>query len=258
MRTIRRLSVMLSILLSLAAVTQAQEMTKDQWQQSMREATQKRDALQKEVQSLEADVVKLKTENSTLAQQLDKCHQELLALLGTTDAKLKAFGASLDKIDKYLNDLSGLSNQDLLARKAELDTVQAMITGAKSDKMSYLPDFTGRLQEEQIKLDALKQSLKNLLASSGQYYTVGTWGKNRDCLWNISKKPNVYDNAFLWPKIWQGNRDQIKNPDIIHPGQKLKIPAKAPLTAQETSAMKLYWHQRVEVGDTEHPKSAEK
>ena len=32
-------------------------------------------------------------------------------------------------------------------------------------------------------------------------YTVGTWKKDRDCLWNIAKKPTIYDNPFLWPKI---------------------------------------------------------
>ena len=62
--------------------------------------------------------------------------------------------------------------------------------------------------------------------------------------WNIAKKPKIYDNPFLWPKIWQGNRDQIKNPDIIHPGQKLKIPPKADLTKSERTALRSYWAKK--------------
>lgn len=27
-----------------------------------------------------------------------------------------------------------------------------------------------------------------------------------------------------WKQIWDANRDQVKDPDLIHPGQKLKIP----------------------------------
>lgn len=27
-----------------------------------------------------------------------------------------------------------------------------------------------------------------------------------------------------WKQVWDANRDQIKDPDMIHPGQKLKIP----------------------------------
>jgi hypothetical protein len=59
-------------------------------------------------------------------------------------------------------------------------------------------------------------------------------------LWNIARKPTIYDNAFHWPKIWQANRDQIKNPDIIYPGQNLKIPPKAELTAEEKFAARRY------------------
>ena len=33
-----------------------------------------------------------------------------------------------------------------------------------------------------------------------------------------------YGNANEWPKIFEANRDQIKDPDLIHPGQTLKIP----------------------------------
>jgi nucleoid-associated protein YgaU len=33
-----------------------------------------------------------------------------------------------------------------------------------------------------------------------------------------------YGNANLWNKIYQANKDTIKNPDLIHPGQQLIIP----------------------------------
>jgi nucleoid-associated protein YgaU len=45
-----------------------------------------------------------------------------------------------------------------------------------------------------------------------------------DSLSKISKK--LYGDANQWKRIFEANRDQIKNPDLIHPGQKLKIPAK--------------------------------
>lgn len=46
------------------------------------------------------------------------------------------------------------------------------------------------------------------------YYTV----KKGDCLWNIGKRYGVSSDD-----IWEWNRDQIKNPDLIFPGQVLKI-----------------------------------
>jgi nucleoid-associated protein YgaU len=43
-----------------------------------------------------------------------------------------------------------------------------------------------------------------------------------DSLSKISKQ--YYGDANQWRKIYEANRDQIKNPDLIHPGQKLIIP----------------------------------
>ena len=43
-----------------------------------------------------------------------------------------------------------------------------------------------------------------------------------DSLSKIAKK--IYGNAGRWKEIWEANKDQIKNPDLIHPGQVLKIP----------------------------------
>ncbi|RLD17404.1 MAG: hypothetical protein DRI36_03900 [Caldiserica bacterium] len=55
-------------------------------------------------------------------------------------------------------------------------------------------------------------------------YTVGTWEKDRDCLWNISKKKYIYNDPWKWKRIYQANKNKIKNPDLIYPGQVLKIP----------------------------------
>ena len=34
-----------------------------------------------------------------------------------------------------------------------------------------------------------------------------------------------YGDAHKWRQIYEANRDQIKDPDLIHPGQVLTIPA---------------------------------
>jgi nucleoid-associated protein YgaU len=43
-----------------------------------------------------------------------------------------------------------------------------------------------------------------------------------DSLSKIAKK--VYGNPNRWKEIWEANKDKVKNPDLIHPGQELKIP----------------------------------
>ena len=55
-------------------------------------------------------------------------------------------------------------------------------------------------------------------AAPGQTYTV----KKGDSLSKIAKR--VYGDAQQWRKIYEANRDLIENPDLIHPGQVLKLP----------------------------------
>ena len=43
-----------------------------------------------------------------------------------------------------------------------------------------------------------------------------------DSLSKIAKK--IYGDAGRWKEIWEANKDKVKNPDLIHPGQELKIP----------------------------------
>jgi nucleoid-associated protein YgaU len=55
-------------------------------------------------------------------------------------------------------------------------------------------------------------------AEAGSTYTV----KSGDSLSAIAKRE--YGDAGQWRRIFEANRDQIKDPDLIHPGQELKIP----------------------------------
>lgn len=55
-------------------------------------------------------------------------------------------------------------------------------------------------------------------APAAQTYTV----VSGDSLSKIAKR--VYGNANRWREIFEANRDQISNPDLIRPGQVLKIP----------------------------------
>lgn len=54
--------------------------------------------------------------------------------------------------------------------------------------------------------------------SNNGYYTV----KSGDTLWAISKK--YYASGSLYNKIYNANKDKIRNPNLIYPGQRLVIP----------------------------------
>lgn len=55
-------------------------------------------------------------------------------------------------------------------------------------------------------------------APAARTYTV----KAGDSLSKIAQRE--YGEASAWKRIFEANRDTIKNPDLIHPGQTLKLP----------------------------------
>jgi len=58
----------------------------------------------------------------------------------------------------------------------------------------------------------------------GGYLVVGG-----DNLWNIAGQDTIYGNPFMWPLIYKTNSGQIKDADLIYPGQYFYIPkAKGP------------------------------
>jgi len=57
-----------------------------------------------------------------------------------------------------------------------------------------------------------------VIAAQADHYTV----QKGDSLSKIAGA--AYGDIFSWPKIWSANRDKIHNPNLIFPGQELKIP----------------------------------
>ncbi|AGT42808.1 DUF4398 domain-containing protein [Treponema pedis] len=59
-------------------------------------------------------------------------------------------------------------------------------------------------------------------------YRIRTWRGERDCLWNIAGKKEVYDNPFMWKKLFDANKDKLpdaSNPNWVEPGIILTIPS---------------------------------
>lgn len=48
--------------------------------------------------------------------------------------------------------------------------------------------------------------------------------KRGETLPQIAAQPDVYGDALMWPLIYRANRDQIRDPKRIWPGQVLRIP----------------------------------
>ena len=61
-----------------------------------------------------------------------------------------------------------------------------------------------------------------------EYYIVKPWAETKDCYWNISGRPYVYNNPLLRENRYQANKNNMpkpEDPNLIHPGMKMKIPS---------------------------------
>lgn len=59
-------------------------------------------------------------------------------------------------------------------------------------------------------------------------YIVRPWAETKDCYWNISGRPYIYNNPLLWENLYQANKNSMpkpENPNLIHPGMKMDIPS---------------------------------
>jgi hypothetical protein len=59
-----------------------------------------------------------------------------------------------------------------------------------------------------------------------------------DCLWNIAARKDVFGDPWKWPLLFEANRGQISNPDLIQPGWSLALMA-AP-TAEQIAQAKAF------------------
>lgn len=74
------------------------------------------------------------------------------------------------------------------------------------------------------------QSPTNQTVSSGKSYAV----RDGDSLWRIAKQ--ALGSGERWQEIYALNKDQIKNPNVIHAGMNLKLPDTADVSKIKTAS----------------------
>jgi hypothetical protein len=231
-----------------------EELTKDEaifrineFQLSIQELTAK-------LSGLDADILRLKGELAQSNTSIKNCKDAYYALIGATDADIAKYRQQLGVIEGKIRQMQRLSDDELADKTDEIKALEEEINKMRMVKIAVLPEFYN-------KIISLARDAKGLYKEKKiKGYTVGTWAENRDCLWNIAGKNEIYGDPFQWPKIWQSNTDVIKNPDIIQPGWVLKVPPTGPKTQDEMKAERKYWRNKraaMEKNTEETPKKGE-
>lgn len=215
-----------------------EQLTKAEAEQRIQEWEGKVARLQTQYQATSSEVQQLEARLSQLGSDIRRCNEELYTLLGATEADIERFRQRLGILEGRVRQYRGLSEDALIERRAEIAALETELNTLRGQKIAVLPEFYNRIIELARDIRGLYREPKE------KKYTVGTWARDRDCLWNISGKPDIYGDPFQWVKIWQANTDQIRNPDLIYPGQVLRVPPPGPKTPEELKAERAYYRKK--------------
>lgn len=192
------------------SVIAQEEISTEEWEAEIARLSSEKADLTAELESLQSEVNAMGEKKNSL-QAFEDCQDEMYAMVGADANAVSDYSA---KVNALMADIS--------AKKPEKADRQAELDALKASKLSALPAFYdlvhGKLQKM---LDAWQEAPKEVM-----YQVV-----RGDHLWGIAKKKEHYGNGFAWPNIYNANRDQIKNPDLIYPKQVFKVPN---LTEEET------------------------
>ncbi len=195
---------------------QMEEMDEEEWQRQMDELNAEKSNLTTKLAQLNGEIDNLKGTSANKDKELEKCENDLYALVGTTKSGVADFRKKFEETEKKINGKVGTPAD---ARKMYFDDIT-------KDKARCLPEFQDRYASMKKKLADWEGTPVNEAC-----YTV----VKGDCLWKISKMK--YGSPYYWPAIWDANKngvanmDKVKprhkkvtNPNLIYPGQCLKIP----------------------------------
>lgn len=115
--------------------------------------------------------------------------------------------------------IAGANRQQLIAAQEILDKVRGL-SGLNDDHLAQIGKVEKAIAagDGRQALELIRQ-LRGALEAADIDYTVVLG----DSLWGISGKREIYANPYQWPLIYKANKDQIKDADLIHPGQKFDI-----------------------------------
>ena len=215
------LSILLAVLMiGLASSAFAEEkMTREEYVAKLAEYTQGGEQANAQLAELNAQIAALQSQLSGLDADITALDQAILSSVGASAAAVAGFGKELDGILNQLEGLMSLAPEELyMHHRIELDDIAAQVAEFKANKISALPEMAAKLSRID---DMLNQLQSRGIRDLKQFdYTV----IKGDHLWGIADRETIYNDPYMWPRIYRANSDQVSDPDLIYPDQVLAIP----------------------------------
>ena len=219
------------LFIGLVSVTSAfaeEEMTYEQYLQEMASHKVREDSAKVQIAGLEQDIAALKAQIAEINGKTSALWNEMLVYAGVTQEEYDAFVASLDAFIAKVRGFESQYAEAFKEWKAALSDSDKELVDLNKNPSVIFPRLDSKVASAAKAIDDSRNALRLAIeASKGGNegsYTVRLIPERRDCLWRIAEYDDVYGDAFQWPKIYSANQDQIKDPDMIFPGQVFQIP----------------------------------
>ena len=137
---------------------------------------------------------------------------------------------SKEQRDEYCRDLANQREtfqDEIREDEAVLATLRARADahGRESDSLGML---AGGLEAKLASVDRKRPPVSDGPRQEGRISrrdpVSGYVVKAGDSLWRISGRPEVLGDGAKWKALYEANRERVKNPDRIYPGQEIQIP----------------------------------
>lgn len=170
--------------------------------------------------------------------------KEALKMLEDCRAKVASLNQEISTLEKQYNALLNES-KDI---DAQIAALESEISGLKAEIAKYPTEYTVQKGDYLSKIAAMRYIYNNwrawpriyranrhLIKDPNLIYPGWVLKIPRgieteievipgDCLWKIAGFTWIYNNPRLWTRIYEANKDKIKDPNLIYPKQVLKIP----------------------------------
>lgn len=178
-------------------------------------------------ETLEQEVAELQKRLDSLNGEYDQVYAEIKDFLGLTPSdyqdarqKIQYFNSQVDRWEK-------LSDTQLWEYNKQVTALIDSYRDYQKTRAYKIPDFQDEFTDLDRRIIGLERSLERAKPKYVEdEYTV----KGGDYLSKISGYDFIYNDPSKWGIIYRANRDQIKNPNVIHVNQVLKIPRGLPTT----------------------------
>ena len=112
----------------------------------------------------------------------------------------------------------------ILAKEGRARRAEEARRAAEAEEQARLAAIKAQQEEAALKQKATAVIVKPAPKPKPVIKPVAQYNVGEgETLWTISAQPEVYNEGLLWPLLYQANRDQIKDPRQIFPGQTLSV-----------------------------------